>query len=165
LPTDARPARPGAEIPLLNSIRPAGTLRQSGFTLLQVETPNTTVPRDVIGYYFSGDEENTLELLLQGRVAAGGFSNQDFEELPDDIKDLFVVFGQTVTVPRQVVSVGPVMEQPVADKIRRVLLNLDQSEGGQELLAGLKTSKFDELSPESLASMRELSRLIALVAP
>ena len=65
------------------------------------------VPPDLIGYFFTGDEENTFELILQGKVAGGGVSYADYEELPAEVKAQIRAFETTITVPRQLVSVGP----------------------------------------------------------
>ncbi len=90
-------------------VLPAGTLIQMGFTLVEVSSPDATVRPDEIGYFFTRDEENTIELILQGRVAGGGISNQDLEELPTGLKERLTSFERTITVPRQLVSVRPGM--------------------------------------------------------
>ena len=73
---------------------PAGTLMQRGFTLTEVSEPGAQVSVDEIGYYFSGDEENTVELVLRGDVAGGGISNEDYQELPAAIMDQLVVLDR-----------------------------------------------------------------------
>ena len=52
-------------------VLPAGTLVQRGLTLSEVASPEAQVASDEIGYYFSRDEQNTIELLLQGRMVGG----------------------------------------------------------------------------------------------
>ena len=91
-------------------VLPAGKLIQLGFNLVEVKMPDAVVEPGQIGYYFSLDDENSVELLLQGRVAARGISLQDYEKLSDEIKEQSNVFGETVTVPRHLVSVSPGME-------------------------------------------------------
>ena len=76
-----------------------------------------------------------------------------------------ISFDRTVSVPRQLVSVRPGLEPELVDKIRKLLIVLDQTEEGRQLLAGLKkTTKFDALpedSEESLTELRELMKLAA----
>ena len=147
-------------------VLPAGTLMQQGFTLREVGRPDLHVAPDEIGYYFSQDEQNTVDLLLSGLVAGGGFSNQDYEELPVEIKNMITSFGQTIAVPRQLVSVVPGLDPRLVSKVSDLLIGLDQMEQGREVLENLKkTKKFDALPPDSAASLQSLKALMILVSP
>jgi len=144
---------------------PAGTLVDRGYNIAPIETADQFVGPEEIGYLFSWDEDNTLEYILQGRVAAGGISNQDYEKLPEDVKEGFVVFDRTISVPRQLVSVRPDLDAVLAVKVRALLLSLDQTEEGRLLLKGLKnTRKFDPLPPASESALGELKTLMKLVS-
>ncbi|MFQ6026833.1 MAG: phosphate/phosphite/phosphonate ABC transporter substrate-binding protein [Dehalococcoidia bacterium] len=146
-------------------ILPAGTLIERGLTLTEVSGPDTTVASDEIGYFFSGDEENTFEALLQGRVSGGGVSNLDYQLLPEELKQRIVAIDQTIEVPRQLVSVRPGLPPDLATRISELLTNLDQTEKGRQLLSSLKkTRKFDLLPPESRPILDELKKLMRLVA-
>ena len=143
---------------------PTGTLVQRGFTVKEVEGLISPVAADEIGYYFSGDEENTIQLILMGKVAGGGISNQDYDALSAELKARLVVVDRTVAVPRQLVSVRPGMDPEMIEKVRRLLISLDRSDEGKKLLTGLKnTRKFDMLPPDSGASLEDLKILIGLV--
>ena len=145
-------------------VLPAGTLVDRGYDITRIETADDPVTPGKIGYLFSGDEENTLEYILQGRAAAGGISNLDYDKLPEQVKDEFVTFDRTMAVPRQLVSVRPGLDPALALEVRSLLLSLDQTEEGRLLLKGLKkTTKFDPLSPESQAALKKLDTLIKLV--
>ena len=130
-------------------ILPAGTLVDLGFNLVEVKVPDAIVKSGEIGYYFSSDDENSIELLMQGRVGAAGMSVGDYEKNPDEIKAQLAVFGKTVTVPRQLVSVRPGMEPELVEKIQRLMIRLDDTEESRLLLKKLKRSKFDLLPPEA----------------
>ena len=146
-------------------ILPAGTLIQRGYSLTQVTVPEEKAGPDEIGYFFSGDEENSFQALLQGKAAAAGVSNQDYEELPAELKMQFVAFDQTIVVPRQLVSVGPAMALEMADKVSELLMEMDQTERGRQLLAGLKnTTKFDSPPADLDLTLHELNELLQLVA-
>ena len=101
-------------------ILPAGTLVQRGFTLTEVTSHTAPVAPDEVGYLFSRDEENTVEMVLRGVVAGGGLSNQDYEELPQELKDQFIAFDRTVTVPRQLVSVRAGLPPFLISKVREL---------------------------------------------
>lgn len=86
-------------------VLPAGTLLQRGYVLREVAGPDAEVGPNEIGYLFSRDEQNTLDLVLEGRVAGGGVSNGDYEELPSELKGQIMAFDKTIAVPRQLVSI------------------------------------------------------------
>ena len=145
-------------------ILPAGSLIQQGFTLRKVEDTDSTVASGEVGYLFSRDEENTIELVLRGRVAAGGISNQDYRELPPELMQQLVTFGQTITVPRQIVSVRPGLEPALKIRVRELLLGLKETEEGRAILKGMKESAFDPLPPGTDAALAALKELIRLVS-
>ena len=117
-----------------------------------------------IGYFFSGDEQNTMELILLGRVAGAGISNGDYDELPDEFKERLGTFDRTITVPRQLVSTGPGLDAALVGRVRELLIDLDQTEEGRLLLEGLKdTKKFDPLPPDSREALDKLKALMDLV--
>ncbi len=144
---------------------PAATLIQRGFSLRQVDESTSQVSHNEIGYIFSGDEENTFELLLQGRVAGGGISNQDYEKLPQELKERLITFDRTITVPRQLVSVRPGLDSKLVNKVSELLVDLENTEEGQKLLEHLKkTKKFDPALPGTDTALQELFGLIKSVS-
>ena len=145
-------------------VLPAGTLIQRGLILTEVDGPDVRVPSDEINYFFSGDEENTFELIMQGRIAGGGVSNQDYEVLPAAVKEQIIAFDRTISVPRQLVSAGAGLDLPLVDRVRELLIGLNQSEEGQLLLEDLKrTKKFDPLPPDSEAALQEFKGIMRLI--
>ena len=146
-------------------VLPAGTLVERGYDITSIESADDYVAPGEIGYIFSWDEDNTIEFVLQGRVAAGGISNQDYSELPEQLKERIVAFDRTVSVPRQLVSVRPGLHAALALEVRALLVSLDQTEEGRLLLKGLKnTRKFDPLPPASESALEELKTLMKLVS-
>lgn len=146
-------------------ILPAGTLIQRGLALEEVESPQAGPAPDVIRYFFAQDERNTFELVLQGWVAGGGVSNQDYEELPADVKQKIIAFDATITVPRQLVTVSRGLDPKVVGEIVDALMALEETEPGRELLESLKSTKrFDPLPEGSDETLSELRHLMELVA-
>ena len=145
---------------------PAGALLEQGFALKELERPDTRVAPGEIGYYFSDDEENTVALLLGGMVAGGGFSNQDYQGLPEELMNQITQVGRTIAVPRQLVSVRPGLDPRLASRVIELLIGLDQTEEGRLILENLKkTKKFDVLPADSSASLEDLRGLMRLVFP
>ena len=143
---------------------PAATLIQRGLGLRQVAGPEAAVGLDETGYIFSRDEENSVELILQGRVAAAGMSNQDYEELPPELIDRMVVLDRTMELPRQIVSSRPGLDKAVVSRIRELLVALDQTDEGRRILRGMKDSQFDPLPPDLEVTVGKLRELMGLVA-
>ena len=69
-----------------------------------------------------------------------------------------------MTVPRQLVSVRPGLDPGMVRKIRELLIGLDQTEEGQQILIAMITKKIDALSSDSDTSLRELKVLMSLIA-
>ncbi len=145
-------------------ILPAGTLVQRGFTLRQIGGPDREVAPDEIGYFFARDEENTIAMVLQGRIAGGGISMQDYDELPAELKEQLITIDRTITVPRQIVSTRPGLSSDLVSKVRDLLIGLDQTEEGRQILEDMKKSKFDPLPPDSEEALQEVKELMKLVS-
>jgi phosphonate transport system substrate-binding protein len=138
---------------------PATTLLQQGFELKEVSRPDETVSPHEIGFYFSRDEENTVEMVLTGISPVGVISNQDYRELPQEMKDRLTIVERTASVPRQIVLTRPGLPAAVVERIRELLLGLTDAD--REALAAKDepfgwTWKFDELSEESTQTLAEL---------
>lgn len=146
-------------------VLPAGTLVDRGYEITPIETADDFVAPGEIGYLFARDEENIVEYILQNRVAAGGFSNLDYDELPEQIKERIVAFDRTITVPRQLVSVRRGLDSALSLEVKALLMSLDQTEEGRLLLESLKkTRKFDPLPPASESALEQLKTFMKLVS-
>jgi phosphonate transport system substrate-binding protein len=130
-----------------------------------VNSPDEAVGPNEIGYVFSLDEENTIEMVLDGRVAAGGVANLDYNELPAELMNQLEIFGQTISVPRQLVSARPGLDPALVDKVEALLIGLEESDRGRKILEDFqRTSRFDRVSEESQLALVKLEELMQLVA-
>lgn len=84
---------------------PAALLLDAGYALQGARQPDGAVADGQIGCYFSGDEENTVELVLNGAAKVGAISNQDYAELPPSLRDQLIIIARSASVPRQLVAV------------------------------------------------------------
>ena len=142
---------------------PAGTLLQRSFTLTKVQSPAGPVPPDGIGYYFSRDQKNTVEMVLRGLVAGGGLSNEAYERIPQELKEEIIAFDRTVAVPRLLVSVRPGISPFLMSKVRELLVGPYQTEEGRQILKGFKKAKkFDALPVDSKNDLEGLKALMQL---
>ncbi len=103
---------------------PYAALLAKGLTPEKIERPEAVVDPDHVGYYFSGDEENSLVLALDGTVAAAAVSTSDWDELPAAHRDQMRIVARTSSVPRQLVSLRPGIEGPLRTRLKEVLMDL-----------------------------------------
>ena len=142
---------------------PASLLSTRGYTLETTPRPDSAVPADRIGCYFSGDEENTVELIRSGRAPAGVLSNPDYRDLPAEARDQFHVIERTLSVPRQLVGVRTGLDGKLQQAIGDLLLGLTDDDraalAAQDAPYGW-TWKFDSLSTATLNNLAALEQTI-----
>jgi phosphonate transport system substrate-binding protein len=135
--------------------------------LKPVEKPSeaSTVADDEVGYIFSGDDENTIEWVLSGRVKVGVTDNLTFlADVPEETRAELVILAETEDVPRRVVMVGADLEPELVDALKVLLVDLDEAEGGQAILDILRTKEFDDFPggvDTVFARIRELYELVS----
>ncbi len=135
----------------------------AGHALEVVPVPETRVPGDSVGIWFSRDEENVLEAVINGTVPAGFFSDQDLADLPSELRKQLQVIHESAMLPRQVVSVRRGMDPAVVDEVTSLLSGLESSEHGRFLLDRMKTERFDEMTQEDRRRLGDFgARLIEL---
>lgn len=142
---------------------PVSMLLAEGFSLQAVARLDSKVPADSIGCHFSGDEENTIELVLNGDAKVGAISNQDLRELPRMTRDKLVVVDRTDSAPRQLVAARRGLDDELLAAIRASLLDLTDAD--RERLAAQDapmgwTWKFAELSERSLGTLAGIEAMM-----
>lgn len=110
---------------------PAAHLAKQGLTIRGVGSAEADVAAHEIGYIFSGDEENSMALVLGGVVPVGAISNEDYDELPPAYEAKVRVLEPTESTPRQLVAVRPDLDRALVEGIRRSLLARAESEEHQ----------------------------------
>ena len=146
---------------------PAMTLIDHGYQLEAVSGPTIRTRPGQVGYFFTGDEENSVQLLVGNLVAAAVISIQDWDELPEELKRPLRIIDKTPSVPRQLVAVRPGMDSEMVASVRRILLDLtdeDRARLAAEVEGGGWTWRFDELQPAELDRLEDYSERLALFA-
>ena len=144
---------------------PLAHLKEAGFNLSsnKFNGTNPSVGDDEIGYVFSGEDQNTIQWVITGKVAAGVTDNESYLELPETTREGLKILDITESLPRQVVLVRPNMDAGLRDDLTSVLLDMDESEAGQTVLEQFKTSQFDTFpkgAEAALERMREIRELV-----
>jgi phosphonate transport system substrate-binding protein len=141
-------------------VLPAVYLIGEGYTLAGKADYDQTASAEEIGFVFSFDDENTLQWVLNGLVAAGATDDFNFEQgFPEEAREQLVALGQTDSVPRQVGLARPGLEADLLEAIKAVLIAADESPEGQAVLENYQTSQFDDF-PEGIEAAQEEMRAI-----
>ena len=137
---------------------PLGKLIESGLNPLKQSLPNSSVPENVVGYVFSYEDENSIEWLLSGKVAAAAIDNRNFDKLSPKIKEKVIVLAKTEKIARNLVMVRGDLPPDQIKAISSVLLAMDQTDEGKVVLEKFsRTTKFDQIpTTESLNRIQEL---------
>lgn len=121
-------------------ILPKFHLEQKGLVLS--ETSNG----DSIQLHVSGSDETTAHLIIIEEVDIGAMSNLDYDELPEPMKKELKIIGQTMDIPRHVVSHRSGLDADHIQKIKTLLLEMNSNPNGIEILKNFKaTAKYSEL--------------------
>ena len=125
---------------------------------------NETVAEDQVAYVFTGDDENTVQWVLTGRVDAGAVENGAFDELDPATRDQLVVLAETESLPRHVGVARPGFEPELLQALTVLLLNATESEEGRQALQSFSnTARFDEFPQGLEAATVRIRELVALV--
>lgn len=137
---------------------PLNTLLAAGLKMEEKGSPNESVPADEVGYVFSQDDENTIQWVLSGEVAAGAADYSFLEEIPEESRKALKVLAQTQKIARHLVIVRPGLDPELVQQIKTILMEMEQTPEGKEVLTSFEeTTKFDEFPVEtSLDKMRQL---------
>ncbi|MGD1805886.1 phosphate/phosphite/phosphonate ABC transporter substrate-binding protein [Dapis sp. BLCC M126] len=141
---------------------PAGMLIESGVNPQEKRSASSNVSADEVGFVFTDDDENTIQWVISGKVAAGAIDIGTFMEIPEASRQAMVVLAESDKVARHVALVRADMKPEMVEAIKTILIQMDKTPEGQEVLNKFeKTAKFDNFPPESsIERMRELYELV-----
>ncbi|MEM9482652.1 MAG: phosphate/phosphite/phosphonate ABC transporter substrate-binding protein [Cyanobacteria bacterium P01_F01_bin.116] len=106
---------------------------------------NHQVEDSEIGYVFSGEDETTVEWILNGKVQAGALDSETWAEVSDADRKELMVIAETAKYPRHMVVVGPSLSDDQIEAVKTVLLDMEDSKQGRAALVEFsETAEFDE---------------------
>lgn len=137
---------------------PLTELLKSGIRSQEVKSANSSVAKNVVGYVFSYEDENSIEWLFRGKVGAVALDNHSYNKLPPEIKAKTVILAETEPIARNLVLVRNDMSDEEIKDISATLLEMDQTAPGKAVLGEFgRTTKFDDFPfEEDLARIQEL---------
>jgi phosphonate transport system substrate-binding protein len=141
---------------------PKAYLVNLGFSVAEKAQATSPVEGNEIGYFFTGDMENSFAQVVEGIVDAAAIQSDDFEEFPQADKDQLNIVATTPDVPRHVALVSPLMPKALRDHLVDVLVGMEQTEEGKSVLqATEKTARFDRFPDGAVATLEALQELFA----
>jgi phosphonate transport system substrate-binding protein len=141
---------------------PLGYLLKQNLNPVKKEIETSTVTANEDGYVLTGDDENTIQWVISGKIVAGAIDNQTFfSDIAEETRKKLVILAETDKVPRQIVLVKPDMNEEMKSAIIDLLINLDETGEGKKLLEHIRTSQFDRFPTEvHLKQIQEYYQLI-----
>lgn len=128
---------------------PMLALEAAGLATRELASLASQVAAGEVGYVFSLDDENTIAMLMRGRVHAAALGSHEYEALRPAEKERIRVFHQSSPVPRQLVVLRKGLERALGERICALLKGMaDDPEAKPALEALDRTTRFDEIPEE-----------------
>lgn len=143
---------------------PKVTMIAEGLEPVKIDSSNSPVPKDKIGYIFAGEELNVSAWVFNKKTAAGALSNLDWpdqKDNPESYRKDFEIIYETEKVPRTLVMVREGQDDKLVERIKEELLNMHNTEAGREALKASKIDRFVTLPVHSEDVLRPVEGLIA----
>ena len=143
---------------------PMAYLIQSGITLVEKPRPDSPATASEVGYIFSYDDDNTVQWVLIGKVAAGVVDNTAFKEFSEGNPGALAILAETqLMMRRQPAIAHPGMPPELEDAVRSLLVGMDDSEESQSVKSPSKTRIFTEFSADAQAAFSDVASMHELV--
>ena len=141
-------------------------LLRNGLKLVEKTSPDAAVPAGQVGFFFTRSSVKIVDLVLAKTVAAGAFSNDDYDKLPEKRREAILILGETDYFPRNFLSVRKDLDPAVIGRLEDVLLAMHQDEEGRKVLQKTEaTTKFDVLPGGEAVVRQKLVELFGSLAP
>ena len=128
---------------------PMAFMLDAGYSAVEVESADTVVADNEIGYVFAGDDEVVVQWVLRGITLAGIVDNETFEEFDAENPGQMVALVETDAVIRdQPVIFRPGFDPELYMAIETMLLSMDESDAAQPILETTETMQFSNFREE-----------------
>ena len=121
-------------------------LQRNDLKLAEKPRADASVAPAEVGYVFAKSQDQLLEMVLSGQVAAATFSDDDYGMLKENSKANLEIVAQTELLPRHLVSVRKDLAPALTERLGLVLLSMSDDDQGRKIMLNTdNTTKFDPL--------------------
>ena len=125
-------------------------LLKAGLNPVEKERGISALAEDQVGYIYTKEDENTIQWVVSGKLAAGAVDDRSFFRIPEQTRTQLTILADTEKVARQVVLIRSGIERAQREALATLLLEMDETPEGKAILEKFgETTKFDELPPEA----------------
>ena len=125
-------------------------LLKAGLNPLEKERETSTVAPAQVGYIYTKEDENTIQWVVSGKLAAGAVDDRSFFRIPEETRTQLTILADTEKVARQVVLIRSDIDRTQREAITTLLMEMDETSEGETILEKFgETTKFDQLPPEA----------------
>ena len=143
----------GFEDPYSSSgyLLPKFDLKNKGFKFSKLKHPKDDIPQDKIGYVFVSSDESIMVWVTRGKIDAGVLNAKDFKKFGRRYPDKLITLFETAPIPRQVVSARSSLSETLREKIKSILLAMEQTAEGRRVLKKFeRTKRFDKIPTKDM---------------
>lgn len=143
---------------------PKAFLVRQGFKLTEKFSFQAIVSPKEIGYLLAHDEENILNWVLVGKVAAGVISDEHLKRFDEKRRVEIAILAETESVPRDLISVRKDLDPALVHRLKEILLTMHQDEDGRAALKKAeKAAKFDLLPGGEEMLYKQIKELFSVL--
>jgi phosphonate transport system substrate-binding protein len=128
-------------------------LSTKGARLQRRDAASDPVDTGMVGYVFSGDDENTAVWVLRGKAPAGAMRSDRYEKLAANRSDALREIYRSESLPAEVAAVRSTLPASGATRLLSALQESDGDPAGRELMRTLTGSTACEPLPAEAVSI------------
>lgn len=138
---------------------PKAALKKRGFILTAKDGQNSPVAANEIGYYFTNDNDATLEHIFKGKVPVGALGEDHFHNNIANYDNRLRILDSTEMISQHVISFRRDMDAELKQGVIETLLKAHTEGPGKTALEDIQVEKFQSLDKngELYKNMSELS--------
>ncbi len=145
-------------------IMPKAYMIQQGLNPVEKPSPDAALGKDEVGYVFTNDDDNIIQWVISGKAAAGAVDYLSYNKLSEETRAGLTILAKTDPIPRQVMVVRAGLDPALVDAMKQLLIALDKTPEGQEILKKFQTTtKFDEFPGGPDSAFTRVRDLVAVI--